>query len=188
LPVNRRNHQLPTNQPSDQTTSEIPPALHQKAQHTKEALGLNTSSRFPQKLSDKEGQHPLTHSPAHQPILRRDKDPENASVKSISSWIQSYRNKSRAFPELIFLKFILFFPIFIEYFLSFFCTTTHCYLSLASLFKYQSSWPSLAPLSSLCPNYFFYCFLPCFLPFSTFSLPLPTFHPTAPTLSTPTTC
>jgi hypothetical protein len=57
--------------------------LHQMTHHTKEKLGSNTLSQFLPKLSKMNGQHSLPH----RPTLRRDRDTEKASVKSVSTCI-----------------------------------------------------------------------------------------------------
>jgi hypothetical protein len=64
-PVVRRVWQLLTNQLLEGSFQRI--HLHQTDHPTKESLGSNTISQFPQKLSDKKEQQPLLHSPAYQP-------------------------------------------------------------------------------------------------------------------------
>jgi hypothetical protein len=65
---------------------------HQTTHPTKESLSLNTlSDPLLKKLSNKEGQHPLSHSPAYQPY--EGTEALRKPIKSVSAWIGNQKKE-----------------------------------------------------------------------------------------------
>jgi hypothetical protein len=87
----------------DKTTSEN---LHVPGSPSapKERVCSNTLSRLLLKLSNREGQYPLSQPCV--PTLRRDRDTEKDSVRNVSTWTGNERKNTRTFNNLIFSLFI----------------------------------------------------------------------------------